>query len=91
MWVQTLKQARRVVVAVVGFTMIAIGVAMIVTPGPGWLVIFLGLSILAAEFVWARRLLRRLKRTGEGIGRTLFGRRARRIERSESARRQTRA
>jgi tellurite resistance protein TerC/cation:H+ antiporter len=78
MLVETLKQARRIVIAVIGFTVIAIGVAMIVTPGPGWLVIFLGLSILAAEFVWARRLLRRLKRTGVGIGRTLFGRTPRR-------------
>jgi uncharacterized protein (TIGR02611 family) len=59
---------------VVGSTVIAIGVAMLVTPGPGWLVIFLGLSILGAEFVWARRLLRRLKRTGARIGRTLFER-----------------
>jgi Kef-type K+ transport system membrane component KefB len=72
MWIGTLKQARRIVVAVVGFTVIAIGGAMIVLPGPGWLVIFLGLSILAVEFVWARRLLGRLKRVSAGIGRTLF-------------------
>jgi hypothetical protein len=74
MRIETLRQARRILVAVVGSTVIAIGVAMLVTPGPGWLVIFLGLSILGAEFVWARRLLRRLKRTGAGIGRTLFER-----------------
>jgi uncharacterized protein (TIGR02611 family) len=74
MWIQTLGQARRILIAVIGFTVIAIGVAMLVTPGPGWLVIFLGLSILSAEFVWARRLLRRLKRSSGGIFRTLFGR-----------------
>ena len=37
---------------------------MIVTPGPGWLTILLGLGILAAEFVWARTLLDRLKEQG---------------------------
>ena len=37
---------------------------MLVTPGPGWLVIFLGLGLLAAEFVWARRLMDRIKREG---------------------------
>jgi uncharacterized protein (TIGR02611 family) len=37
---------------------------MIVTPGPGWVTIFLALGILAAEFVWARRLLDRLKKQG---------------------------
>ena len=37
---------------------------MLITPGPGLLVIFLGLGLLAAEFVWARRLMDRLKREG---------------------------
>ena len=37
---------------------------MLVTPGPGWLVIFFGLGLLAAEFVWARRLMDRIKREG---------------------------
>lgn len=37
---------------------------MLVTPGPGWLVIFLGLGLLAAEFVWAERLMKRIKREG---------------------------
>jgi hypothetical protein len=44
-----------------------------VTPGPGWLVIFLGLSALAAEFVWARRLLARLKEKARQIGQTVSG------------------
>jgi uncharacterized protein (TIGR02611 family) len=42
-------------------------VVMIVTPGPGWLVIFLGLSLLAAEFIWARRLMDRMKRQGDRV------------------------
>jgi len=40
---------------------------MLITPGPGWLVIFLGLSLLAAEFIWARRLMDRMKREGERV------------------------
>jgi len=58
---------------VFGFTVLLIGVAMIVTPGPGWLVILLGLSILSAEFVWARRLTTRLKRAGKEITEAVFG------------------
>ena len=40
---------------------------MLITPGPGWLVIFLGLGLLAAEFVWARRLMDRIKREGSRV------------------------
>jgi Putative transmembrane protein (PGPGW) len=39
-------------------------VVMLVTPGPGWLTILIALGVLAAEFVWARRLLDRLKEQG---------------------------
>jgi tellurite resistance protein TerC len=49
--------ARKVVVAVVGFSVLAFGVALIVLPGPASLVIPLGLAILATEFLWARKLL----------------------------------
>jgi uncharacterized protein (TIGR02611 family) len=70
---ETLRQARRAVIAVVGFTVVALGAVMIVTPGPGWLVIFLGLSLLAAEFVWARRLLRRLRQKGVQVREAIFG------------------
>ena len=41
-----------------------IGIVMLVTPGPGWVVIFLGLGLLAAEFVWAKRLMDRVKKEG---------------------------
>ena len=47
---------------------------MFFTPGPGWLTILLGLGILAAEFVWARRVLDRLKREGGRIRDTVFPR-----------------
>jgi len=53
----TMGMARRVVVAVFGFSVLAFGVALIVLPGPAILVIPLGLAILATEFLWARKLL----------------------------------
>ena len=59
--VGTLKQARRLVVAVLGFTVVLIGVIMFFTPGPAIIVIPAGLGILATEFLWARRLLKHVK------------------------------
>jgi len=58
---KTLKQIRRLIVAVVGFTVLAIGVVLIVLPGPAFIVIPAGLAILAAEFAWAGNLLKRIK------------------------------
>lgn len=55
------RAARRVVVAVVGGTVVLIGVAMLVLPGPAVVVIPVGLAILGIEFAWARRWLRRLR------------------------------
>ena len=55
-----LRQARRLIVLVVGTTVLLVGVAMIVLPGPAFVVIPAGLAILATEFVWARRLLERV-------------------------------
>jgi len=52
---------RRVIVAVIGGTVLLIGLALVVLPGPAVLVIPLGLAILATEFVWARRWLRKAK------------------------------
>ena len=54
---RTLGQAKRLVVVVIGFTILAAGVAMIVLPGPAVVVIPVGLAILASEFIWARNLL----------------------------------
>jgi uncharacterized protein (TIGR02611 family) len=64
MFIRTMQQAKRWVKILFGFTLLALGIVMIVTPGPGWLTILLGLGILAAEFVWARQLLDRLKEQG---------------------------
>ena len=48
-------------VLIVGSTVVLVGVVMIVTPGPAVVVIPAGLAILATEFVWARRLLHRVR------------------------------
>lgn len=56
-----LRRVRRIVIGVMGGTVLLIGVAMLVLPGPAFVVIPAGLAILATEFVWARRLLKRVK------------------------------
>jgi tellurite resistance protein TerC/cation:H+ antiporter len=75
MLTRTLRQAKRTVIALIGMTVVLLGLVMLVTPGPGWLFVFLGLSLLAAEFVWAQRLLKRLGDAGSLAGETLLGRR----------------
>jgi uncharacterized protein (TIGR02611 family) len=72
--VRTLQQAKRLLKIVFGFTLLAAGVVMLVTPGPGWIVIFFALGVLAAEFVWARRLLNSIKERGERLRKTVFPR-----------------
>ena len=55
------KWIRRLVIGLVGFVVLVTGVAMLILPGPAFVVIPLGLAILSLEFAWARYLLRRLK------------------------------
>ena len=57
----TLRVAKRVVVAVIGGTVTLIGIALIVLPGPAFIVIPIGLSILATEFLWAKRWLQKAR------------------------------
>ena len=64
---RTIDQVRRFFKILGGFTLLLIGGIMLVTPGPGWLVIFLALTVLAAEFVWARRLMDRMKHQGNRL------------------------
>ena len=71
--VETLRQAKRIVKIVVGFTLLLIGIVLLVLPGPGWLTILLGLALLAAEFAWAKRLLDRLKNTASHVKRAARG------------------
>jgi hypothetical protein len=57
--INTYRKAKRVIKVVIGFTLLIIGIALIVLPGPASIVIPLALVILAGEFVWARRLLKK--------------------------------
>jgi tellurite resistance protein TerC len=65
----TYRWARRIAVGLVGGTVLAIGIALIVLPGPAFVVIPLGLAILGVEFAWARLWLRKVRqRSGELVG-----------------------
>jgi len=52
------RNSKRVAVTIVGFCVVLAGLAMLVLPGPGIIVIVAGLAILATEYVWAQRLLK---------------------------------
>ncbi len=67
-----LKMARKLIVLVIGLTVILLGLIMVITPGPAVVVIPIGLAILATEFLWAKRLLRKIKAEGGKIGKSLF-------------------
>jgi tellurite resistance protein TerC len=60
-WIPNLKFLKRIVVAMVGFTVLLLGVVMIVLPGPAFIIIPVGLAILATDCVWAQRLLTKAK------------------------------
>jgi uncharacterized protein (TIGR02611 family) len=73
MFLKTVKQVKRFFTILIGLTVLLAGVVMLVTPGPGWAVIFGGLAILAAaEVMWAKRLLQRLKEQGVRIKDAVF-------------------
>jgi uncharacterized protein (TIGR02611 family) len=59
------RSGKRVAVTIAGFAVLLAGIALLVLPGPGWLLIFIGLAILATEYVWAERLLTAAKRKAE--------------------------
>jgi uncharacterized protein (TIGR02611 family) len=62
----------RVCVGVVGALIVAVGLATIPLPGPGWLTVIAGLFVLATEFLWAERLLeftkKHVKRWTDWVG-----------------------
>ena len=70
----TYPWARRIVVAVIGGTIVLVGIAMVVLPGPAIVVIPLGLGVLGLEFVWARHLLRKLRATASDVVNRVRGR-----------------
>jgi uncharacterized protein (TIGR02611 family) len=62
-----IKVVKRVIVSVVGATVLLIGIALLVLPGPAFVVIPVGLAILATEYAWARRWLRKVRRIASDI------------------------
>ena len=62
-------RAKRIAVFVLGASVLLFGLLLLVLPGPGLLFIFLGLTLLATEFVWARLWLRRLRVSTRRAGR----------------------
>jgi hypothetical protein len=61
------RSGKRIAVTVVGFAVLIAGGVMMVTPGPGVLVIVLGLAILATEWAWAERMLDKAKESGKVV------------------------
>ncbi len=57
------QKSRRLIIGILGGSTVLIGIAMMVAPGPAFIVIPIGLAILATEFVWARRVMRRVYHT----------------------------
>ncbi|MGC9326368.1 MAG: TerC/Alx family metal homeostasis membrane protein [Candidatus Hinthialibacter sp.] len=57
----TWRQVRKIVVLVVGFSVVLVGVIMLVLPGPAFVVIPTGIAILSIEFAWAKRLFQRIQ------------------------------
>lgn len=65
--ITSFQQAKRVAKIVIGFTILLLGAAMLVLPGPGVVTIIVGLAILGTEFVWARRLYKRFEKGANNI------------------------
>jgi len=64
---ENIKIARRVIVSVIGATVLLIGVALLVLPGPAFIVIPIGLAILASEYAWARRWLKKVRQIASNV------------------------
>lgn len=73
MLIGTMKTARRVAIAIIGGTVLLLGIALILLPGPAILVIPAGLAILGSEFAWARWLLKRMKERTASMVATVRG------------------
>jgi hypothetical protein len=63
------RSSKRIAVSIVGGAFVVLGLAMLVLPGPGILVVVLGFAILGTEYAWAAAALERTKRAAEQAGR----------------------
>jgi uncharacterized protein (TIGR02611 family) len=75
-WV--INSGKRIAVTVIGFGLVALGLFLLVFPGPGLLVIIAGLAVLATQYAWARRALDETKRRAKGAKEKLLRRRKKR-------------
>ncbi len=64
---ENIKIVRRIIVSVVGATVLLIGIALLVLPGPAFIVIPIGLAILATEYAWARHWLRKVRQVANRV------------------------
>ncbi|MDP2324432.1 MAG: PGPGW domain-containing protein [Gammaproteobacteria bacterium] len=73
------RLAKRIVIAVIGGTILVGGIIMLVTPGPGVVIVLFGLAILAVEFTWARLWLKKVSHSVTPEGRSALRGRFRQI------------
>jgi uncharacterized protein (TIGR02611 family) len=71
------RLAKRIVIGIVGGTVLALGIVMMITPGPGIPAIIAGLGILAIEFAWARIWLKKAKAKAQAVASSLTNRNGR--------------
>ena len=57
------KQIRKYFIFLIGISIVLIGCVLFFTPGPAIIVIPVGLAVLATEFIWAKKLLKKFKET----------------------------
>jgi uncharacterized protein (TIGR02611 family) len=82
-WVSTHRRldiAYRTLVGILGGGLAIVGLLLVPLPGPGWLVVFLGLAVLGTEFHWAKRVAGWLKRALDRFWAWWKARRARKAE-----------
>lgn len=79
------RNGRRIAVTVIGALVLLAGLVLLVLPGPGWVLIFVGLSILGSEYVWAQRLLRMAKKQANSAKDTLLRRKQAKSDRRDDA------
>ncbi len=68
-----LRNSKRIAVSVVGAVFLVAGLAMLVLPGPGLVVIAIGFAILGTEYAWAAAALERTRRTATQAGQVARG------------------
>ena len=79
------RNGRRIAVTIIGALVLLAGLVLLVLPGPGWVLIFVGLSILGSEYVWAQRLLRMAKKQANSAKDTLLRRKQAKSDRRDDA------